>query len=256
MKNAFVETENYRRFQAALKHLEKRGAEEARLIVVDGEPGLGKTTILDRWATQTGCIYIRAVKQWTPIWFLQELLAAFRIPAPSSFKKGFAEAITALNQRRTACALAKRPFAVVIDEADHISRSTEIVETIRDFADIAEVPFVLVGMGKIRANLTRFQQVSSRISKPVRFERASLADVRALIDGLCEVPVADDLVAFTWSAADGFNREVKEAIANIERFGKRNGNGASNPVTLAQMAGQVLLNDRKSGQEILVPEVA
>ncbi|MFA6966108.1 AAA family ATPase [Bosea sp. (in: a-proteobacteria)] len=254
MKNAFVETENYARFQSALKELERRGADEARLIIVDGEPGLGKTTILDRWATQTGCIYMRAAKQWTPIWFLETLLGAFRLPAPSSFKRGFGQAMDALVQRRTACALARRPFAVVIDEADHISRSIDIVESIRDFCDIAEVPFVLVGMGKIRANLTRYPQVTSRVSKYVRFERASLADVRALMDGLCDVPVADDLVGFTRQAADGFNREVKEAIANIERFGKRNGNGEGNPVRLAQMAGQTLLNDRKSGQPIIVPE--
>lgn len=254
MKNVFVETENYARFQAALRAMERRGASEACLMVVDGEPGLGKTTILDRWATQSGAVYLRSKKEWTPNWFLRDLLGTFRLPAPHSFQKGFGQAMEALLQRRTAHAIAKRTFAVVIDEADHISRSAEIIESIRDFSDIGDIPFVLVGMGKIRSNLTRFPQVASRISQYVKFERGSLADVRALVDGLCEVPVADDLVAFTLRATDGYNREVKEAIASIERFGKRNGAGSDKPVRLADMAHQVLVNDRRSGQPIHVPE--
>lgn len=254
MKNVFVETENFARFQAALKAMDRRGASEACLLVVDGEPGLGKTTILDRWATQTGAVYLRAKKEWTPNWFLKDLLACFRVPAPHGFEKGFGVAMDQLLQRRTSHAIARRTFAVVIDEADHISRSAQIVETIRDFSDIGDIPFVLVGMGKIRSNLTRFPQVASRISQYVKFERGSLADVRALVDGLSEVPVADDLVAFTARATDGYNREVKEAIASIERFGKRNGAGPDRPVSMAQMSGQVLVNDRRSGQPVHVPE--
>ena len=65
MKNAFVETGNVKRFQTALTALERRGAAEACLMVVDGLPGLGKTTALYRWATQTGAIYVRAKKEWT-----------------------------------------------------------------------------------------------------------------------------------------------------------------------------------------------
>jgi DNA transposition AAA+ family ATPase len=254
MKNSFVETENYARFEAGLKALERRGANEANLMVVDGEPGLGKTTTLGRWATHSGALYLRAKKEWTPNWFLRDLLAEFRIPAPHSFAKGFGVALDTLMQRRTAAHLARRTFAVVVDEADHISRSADIVESIRDFSDVGDIPFILVGMGKIRDNLTRFPQVASRVGQYVRFDRASEQDVRALLDGLCEVPVADDLCGFVRSATGGYSREIKEAIVNVERFGKRNQNGEGNPVTLAQMGGQILVNDRRSGQPIHVPE--
>ncbi len=46
MKSAFVQTTNVRRYLQALSALEDRGASEACFIVIDGEPGLGKTTTL------------------------------------------------------------------------------------------------------------------------------------------------------------------------------------------------------------------
>lgn len=253
MKNAFVETANMRRFLAGLTALERRGAQEACLLVVDGLPGLGKTTAVHRWATQTGAVYVRAKKEWTPGWFVNDLLNEFRIAPAHSYQKRFAQALEAMLQRQTSMLLQKKTFAVVIDEADHISRSADIMESIRDFSDMGDIVFVLVGMGKIRDNLTRFPQVASRIAQYVRFEKASRDDVRAFFEGRCEYPVADDVVDFTARVADGFNREVVEAIASVERFGRRNGAGPSSPVQLGQLAGQPLINDRRTGEPILVP---
>jgi len=50
--------------------LQMRGAQEACLIVIDGLPGLGKTTTLKNWVAQTGSVYLRAKKEWTPNWFM------------------------------------------------------------------------------------------------------------------------------------------------------------------------------------------
>lgn len=255
MKNTFVETANVRRFQSALTALERRGASEACLMVVDGQPGLGKTTALYRWAAQTGAIYLRAKKEWTPSWFLNDLLAEFRIAPGHSYQKRYAQALEALLQRQSALALQKKTFAVVIDEADHISRSGRIMESIRDFSDMGDIVFVLVGMGKVRDNLTAFPQVASRIAQYVRFENATREDVRAFYDQICEVPVADDIVAFTHQVTGGFNREIKEALATVERLGKRNGAGPEKPVALGHLAGLPLVNDRRTGAPIVVPGV-
>lgn len=255
MKNAFVETGNVKRFQTALTALERRGAAEACLMVVDGLPGLGKTTALYRWANQTGAIYIRAKKEWTPSWFLNDLLSQFRIAPAHSYQKRYAQALEAMLQAQSALTLQKKTFAVVIDEADHISRSGRIMESIRDFSDMGDIVFVLVGMGKIRDNLTAFPQVASRIAQYVRFEHATKDDVRAFYDTLCEVPVADDLVGFTHQVTQGFNREIKEALAMVERVGKRNNAGPDKPVSLAHLAGQPLVNDRRTGAPIVVPGV-
>ena len=48
------------------------------------------------------------------------------------------------------------------------------------------------------------------------------------------------------------NREIKEAIAIIERFGKRNVPDKSG-LTMRDMSGQLLVNDHNTGQPISVP---
>lgn len=250
MKNAFVETGNVRRFQSSLSALERRGAQEACLMVVDGLPGLGKTTALHRWAAQTGAVYIRAKKEWTPSWFLNDLLAQFRIAPSHSYQKRYAQALEAMLQAQSTLTLQKRTFAVVIDEADHISRNSRIMESIRDFSDMGDIVFVLVGMGKIRDNLTAFPQVASRVAQYVRFEHASRDDVAAFYGTRCEVPVGDDVIDFTHQVTGGFNREILEAMATVERIGRRNGGTA---VGLSQLAGHPLVNDRRTGAPIIVP---
>jgi DNA transposition AAA+ family ATPase len=252
MRNQFVETENVKRFQTALTALERRGAAEACLMVVDGQPGLGKTTALHRWAVQSRGVYLRAKKEWTPSWFLNDLLAQFNIAPSFSYQKRFTQALDQLLKRQQDLELQKKSFAVVIDEADHISRNSRIIESIRDFSDLNDIPFILVGMGKIRDNLTAFPQVASRVAQYVRFETASKKDVRAFYDGLCEVPVADDVVEFTHRVTGGFNREIKEAMAKVELFGQRQTTGK--PFALKALSGQVLVNDRRTGAPILVPE--
>ena len=253
MRNVFVETSNVRRFAQALGQVESRGAAEACLMVVDGQPGQGKTTVMRHWATQTGSIYLRAKKEWTPCWLMRELLGELGMAAPHSFERQFAQALQLLADRQADAQLTGQPFGIVVDEADHVARSARIMETLRDISDTLELPVILVGMGRVRDALVRFPQVASRIGQYVRFEPADEKDVRRLLDGLCEVKVADDLAAYVHKVTRGFTREIKEAIAHIERYGLRNPPADARGLTLAEMAGQVIVNDRKTGQPIRVP---
>jgi len=253
MKNTFVETGNVRRFLSALSALDARGAQEACLIVVDGEPGLGKTTTLKHWVAQNNCIYLRAKKEWKPGWFANELLDSIRAEQPHSFEKKYAKCLQELAMRQNTALMERRTFGLVIDEADHISSKSAILETIRDISDMIELPTILVGMGKVNEHLKRFPQVLSRVSQKVKFDRLDVADVRRLVAGRCEVAVAEDLVRFVHHASGGYNREVLEAIASIERFGLRFDAG-DDGVTMRDMAGQPLLVNRHTGKTILVPE--
>lgn len=253
MKPVFVKTRNYQRFMEALDALEARGAEECRLIVVDGLPGLGKTTILERWAGTESCLYLRAKTEWTPYWMLGETLEVLRQTPPHGHEARFKAALQELSARAELARRLQQKFAVVIDEADHVTRSSKLVDTIRDLADISGVPVILVGMGRIRDNLTRFPQTASRVTRYVRFDTADINDVQAFLDQRCEVPVAPDLAAFILQVTGGFNREINEAIRSIERFGFRNAPASAEGLTVAEMAGEHLINDRRTGQSIYVP---
>ncbi|MRN48685.1 AAA family ATPase [Brucella sp. 10RB9214] len=199
-------------------------------------------------------VYLRAKKEWSPSWFMNELLENLRVTPPHSFPKKYAKALEELAMRQNSAMLDRRAFGLVIDEADHISSKSSILETIRDISDMIELPTVLVGMGKVADHLARFPQVASRVSQRVSFQPASKDDVKALIAARCEVKVADDLIEFVLKVSQGLNREVLEAIANIERFGLRFDAGDEG-VTLADMAGQVIMNNRHSNKPVMIPEV-
>lgn len=255
MKTKFVNTSNVLKFNQALSELKKRGASEACIVVVDGLPGLGKTTSLSRFAAREQAIYLRAKKEYKPSWFLNELLSELRQDAPHAFQKKFNLALRSLMQRQQAAIAAGKNFALIIDEADHVSTNSAIMETVRDLSDMTELPMILVGMGKIRSNLARFPQIASRVSKYVNFEPAKLEDVRLFFNEKCEIPVADDLAGFVHKVTNGYNREIIEAMAIIERFGMRSPPASPLGLTLAEMAGQHIVNDRETGQPISVPEL-
>lgn len=257
MRDTFVETGNVRRFMGALKTLNERGAIEACMVVVDGKPGLGKTTTLSRWVAQTGSVYLRAQKGWDYSWFIQDLLTELSVSYQQirGKRERFARVLQELQLRAEQAALDGKVFGLVIDECDLVSSRAEIMEAIRGISDIQFMPTILVGMGRLRDNLRRFPQIESRAPNKVEFQPAGPEDVAALIRGRCEVPVAPDLVGFVHRLSKGYNREILDAIANIERFGRRMEPGPDG-VTLADMAGLVIMRNRDTGREIIVPEAA
>lgn len=256
MKNVFVETANARAFAAALTKLNDRGAVEACMVVVDGQPGLGKTHTMSRWVSQTGSVYLRAQKGWDYSWFIGDLLTELEIHnPPRSRRDRYRLVMENLTERSARAIVEGRPFGLVIDECDLVSSRAEIMEAIRGISDINNLPTVLVGMGKLRDNLRRFPQIESRAPRKVQFRPAELADVQALIDGRCEVKVASDLVGYVHRLSRGFNREIMDAIANIERFGMRFDPGPAG-VTVEDMLGQVIMSDRTTGNDIVVRRLA
>ena len=252
MKNRFVETSNVLRFRKSITAVEERGASETCLIVVDGLPGLGKTTTLQNWVAQNDCVYLRAKSSWTPNWMLGELLEVLQVPVPGSAQRKYKKALAELTHRFMMASNEKRTFGLVIDEADHISAKREILETIRDLSDMLEIPTILVGMGRINDNLKRFPQVASRVSQRVKFEQATIEDTRKMFDELCEVQVHDDLLQFIHKITQGFNRELLDAISKVEKFGLRNP-PEEGGLTMYDMAGQPIVADRNTSRTIHVP---
>ncbi|ANH05011.1 AAA family ATPase [Shinella sp. HZN7] len=255
MRNTIVDTTNVKKFMGALTSLNDRGAVEACMVVVDGEPGLGKTTTLSRWVAQTGSVYVRAQVGWDYGWFINTLLREMSIHPPRSKEERYERLLKELAERAARADFEGKTFGLVIDECDLVSTRPAIMEAIRGISDIQFLPTILVGMGRLRENLRRFPQIESRAPRKVRFEAATLDDTRAIIAARCEVPVAPDLVEFVWKVSRGYNREILEAIAHIERFGFRMEPGPEG-VTMSDMAGQMIMNDRSSGKPIMLPRAA
>lgn len=259
MRDRFVKTGNVSRFLAGLSAIQQRGAGEACLMVVDGVPGVSKTTVVQWWAVQQDAVLIRAKTKYTAAWLLRDLMEALGIREDLRKTEDlYRRVVRELAGRKAVATKAGRLFGVAIDEIDHVlserRRAEEILETLRDLSDILEIPVVLVGMDRVRPALAKHPQITSRVGAYVEFLPADTADAAAMVRDLCDVPVADDLIACLLELSGGLLRELKEGIAKIERFGTRNGATASNPVTRKAMVGQLLLNDRASGKPLHVRE--
>lgn len=250
MKNEFVKTKNVKRFLTGIADLGSRGANEACLMVVDGLPGLGKTQTVNWWSVRNDCLYLRAKKEWTPQWMMRDLISSMNAVPVFSFEKMYKQALELLAQFTNSNNISGKNFSIIIDEADHIARSARCLETMRDLSDYLEIPIILVGMGVIRNSLKRFPQIASRVCQYVEFKELDLEDTKSLVNTLCDVEVEDKLIEFIYKVTRGFSREIKEAIASIDRFASRN--SEIKVVTYELMIGQRLMNDRRNSTPILV----
>ena len=181
---------------------------------------------------------------------MRDLITALNAVPLYSFEKMYKQALELLAQFTNANSISGKNFAIVVDEADHIARSSRCLETLRDLSDYLEIPFILVGMGIIRNSLKRFPQIASRIGQYVEFKELDLEDTRLLVNTLCNVQVEDKLIAFIHKVTNGYSREIKEAIASIDRFAARN--PGLELVTYDSMIGLPLMNDRRNSNPIYV----
>lgn len=240
MKKAFVKTENYARFAAGVKAVEQRGAAEAGMMLVYGQPGYGKSHIVYRWAEEAGAVYLRANVDWTPKYFLVELCKALNIDG-----RGTAQALF----ERCLRVLVERQCPIIIDEAEFtLSSNAAVLEKVRDFSDRAEVTVILIGMEQIQRSIARHKQISSRIAQVVEFGPCTGSDVALACTQLCDYQLSPGMTAEVLRLSGGRMREVLNILANIERIAATNGLAASgaDPLDVPQFAGVALTHDWQS----------
>ncbi|MBB4302319.1 hypothetical protein GGD81_001346 [Rhodobium orientis] len=248
MKNTFVRLSNTTAFLAGFEILERRGASENCFMVVDGAPGYGKTSTAQWFAIENDLPFVRAKREWRPIWMLRELLETVQTVPAHSYAKIFGQVIEALGKRAAIAAAERRPFAIIVDEADHVVGSAALMETLRDISDMIEVPVLLIGMGRIKSGIKRFPQIASRAEAHVEFRPLTFDDTRRLVEVRGEVAVDEGLLKLLHDSAEGFAREVLTGLAAIERVGKR----LDRAVTVDDMDGQALLAKRSTGHAVTV----
>ena len=205
---------NVTRLLAGVSIVQERGAVEACLMLVTGEPGLGKTETVGWYVTQQPyAIYLRAKSGWTRHWFLNDLLAELGEAPARLTEDMFKQALAAL---------ARKPFELVVDEVEHALADTRVLEAIRDFSDLLRLPTVLVGMGAVRNKIARHPQVQSRIATIVTFQPATLEDIKATAAMLLEggVSITDEVAERIHSRSEGRMRLVLNGLAACERVAK------------------------------------
>lgn len=220
MKKGFVVTENFKRLSEAQRAVEKRGAQEAGLVIIKGPYGVGKSEIVERWAVDNGAVFVRCKETWTKRALIDEVAILLGLDTRGRNSE---------VQARVIARLAVDMRALVFDEADFLVRGTgsksspQLLECIRDITDVTGVACFLVGMEAFGDRLARHGHIASRVNRIVEFHPLSRADVKAACDKLSEVNLQAEVVDAIHMQSSGRMRLVLNAISNIEQLAQANG---------------------------------
>lgn len=238
MKRGFVKTENFKRLAEAQKLVERRGAREAGLVLVKGHYGIGKSELTERWAADSGWVFVRAKVTWTKRALLDELAEKMGLN-----KSGRNQEV----QARIIGKLAVNMVPMIVDEADFLVGSTAtLLEVIRDITDLTGTMCFLVGMEHFPMKVARHGHIASRVAKVVELLPLSLADVKATVAAKSDVPMDDDVMPELLAQSSGRMRLVLGAIANIEQWAQAN---SWAKVTAAHLKGKPLCTEF-NGQQL------
>ncbi len=239
MHTKFVQTDNVKTFLAAVDKAQDRGSREAGWVIAKGDRGTGKTRTLKWWALKHSAVYLRFLMNWDRRWLLEDLALELGLSPDERRRKDlYTKCRAAILQRRC---------VIVVDEIEllKVRGRLEIIETIRDLSDETETEVVLGGDEAGIGYVLKHSQFSSRgtAASIAEFKAATEADVRRMCDELSEVPIAPELVPEILRQSNGYMREIKNAIAAIERVGRCN---PGTTVGLEHVAGERLVQPRLS----------
>lgn len=237
MKKGFVKTENFKRLAEAQKNVERRGAREAGLVLIKGHYGIGKSELTERWAADSGWVFVRATETWSVRGMLDDLAAKLGISQAGNAKE---------IQGRIIGKLAVTMIPIIVDEADFLlkgrgTRTTaNMLEALRDITDMTGVSCFLVGMKDFPAKVSVHGHIASRVAAIIELLPLSIQDVKATVAQKSDVGMDDELIAEVHKQSEGRMRLILNAIANIERWAQAN---SWTSVTAAQLKGKPLCTE-------------
>lgn len=234
MKTFFVKTENHRRFMASVAMLENRGAIERCLLPVKGKPGVGKTRVVDHWASTVDAVFIEGV----PGMSLRYLKDALKHESGVGVRGAFAEFEALVEFLRNE---GGTPRPIILDECQHgFLKKAECIEYLRRMAEKAGSILVLVCHSSEAHLLDRYDHVRTRICCVADLLPPTPEDTALYSNELCEVTLDEALIAEVHKQSGARYRLISDALVNLERVAKKLG---KTTLTLEDVKGMPLCQD-------------
>lgn len=211
MKYEMAKTKNVVKFLTAVKALEDRPLGMEGMGLLYGRPGEGKSTVVAYAVNAKEGVFLRANACWTVTTLLGALVKELGF-APQTKRAPMLEA--------AGRSLIDRPRPLFIDEADYLLRRVEMLDTLRDLYDHTGVPVVLIGMEEMARKIAANGRFQRRIGEWVEFSGIDFEDARCLANTVCEVAVADDLVAHLLEASKANIGLMMVGLSRIEALGR------------------------------------
>lgn len=247
MKTGFIQNSNYTRFLQAVKAVESRGDKQSGLLLISGDPGVGKSTVIERWSSDNDALYLRAISNMKHKYILEQFIELAKVDLSAVLdEKGRVKerASRTINdmQKKLTSHIARKQSPIVIDEVQHLLVNDALVlEVIRDISDLTGVTVIFVaGVANFGYQLKAYPQISSRIYQEVAFSPWDVKDISMACKQMSEVPIEDALVQRLKDDSKGVMRLVMNGISNIERVAKANHQAVA---TSDFFKGKELVND-------------
>jgi DNA transposition AAA+ family ATPase len=215
MKERFVMTKSARQFFDGIAHINHKHKGIERMLLVIGEPGLGKTeTALRYCANNQDSVFIRTYQLMSGPWLCQTILYELGQEPFHRSKKNLELICEILSQK---------PRVLIFDEIDRFVRKPDILESLRDIHDIACAPLVFIGEEIADKALAHNRRLYRRFVETIHFQKLDLDGVRDFISEMSDIKYQEDAVQKIASNTSGKISDIMTAIVHAERIAKVNG---------------------------------
>lgn len=215
-----VETGNVKRALGYVQALLKRPVTEmVGMMLVYGNPGLGKTRFGERLAYSNGFIYMRLEASMTVKDFITNLLnnLHYKFHIKDHAKKGNTNYLL----QEIKILLDEHPNTViVIDEIDYSFGNKKLLGTIRDIVDETISVMILIGMQNAYNELKKTNQhFFDRCGYIMKFESNSVNDVKKMSKEVCEQQLDEEVIKTIYQHTGGNFRKTIKLLHAAEQLG-------------------------------------
>jgi hypothetical protein len=223
-QNLLVHTNNVIKCRNEISKFLSRPRSETRgMALIFGDTGNGKTRLIEKMAFENGDLYYRCKETDKPKDFLLALYhrLTLRIHGAEATWKG------TKAQLESACLeiLSNHPeITIYIDEINLplSAHEYQILEIIRDFADLSFASFILCGEADTKQRLEKYNRhFFDRCVFFYQFTKNTLADYRKVADEVADIKIQDDLLQYLYNETNGNLRQAAKMIYNFEVVAKR-----------------------------------
>lgn len=208
MKLSYVKTSNHEKFVLGIDHIAKV-AKEARIMLLSGEPGIGKTRTVDNFGAFNNAIYIEGLPGMT-LGYTKDLIS---YELGGQGLKGFA------LQKHIQDSLRQTRQPIILDEAQHgLDNKAAVIEYLRRIAEQSGGLLILVchTTEKHRFAEHKLAHIATRISAVIDFNPADLSDCHLYFKELCDIEIDDGIAKVVLEQSRGRYRLMASAIITVE----------------------------------------
>lgn len=230
----FVKTKNVRNFEVMMDALSLADGEGC-FGMVYSRAGRGKTRTSQWYAAHNDCVYLRILSIWRTgeLDFLKSFCMALNILSPSGRKgPAFADAVDNLMAR---------PRPVFLDEIEKMPQT--FLDLVRDIADSAGIPMVLIGEEELVSYMQRNRRVWSRTFQQLEFKPIEIADIIMYAGESAGLKLPIPVAQMIHKASGGDFRLVKRDIIGIAQAAN-----ANQTTTITEKMAGIVIKSGLSGR--------